>query len=188
MDSLGGVAIESLDGLDEEEKNEYLKEFLLPIIASVDEENASAITEEMLKVDEESIVRRDFRYKGPIRVVSLFVVEFFSLQVERGGCSPLRIMSHFQRLFSDIGRAWDLGADDPDSVLYIVNEVRNSLQKSDCVLQDKERSDIVEELCDVTIQLLQQRQSSSFSAQVSAESLSISKRIPAKQGASIHEL
>ena len=56
MDSLGGVAIESLDGLDEEEKNEYLKEFLLPIIASVDEENASAITEEMLKVDEESIV------------------------------------------------------------------------------------------------------------------------------------
>ena len=51
MDSLGGVAIESLDGLDEEEKNEYLKEFLLPIIASVDEENASAITEEMLKVD-----------------------------------------------------------------------------------------------------------------------------------------
>ena len=120
--------------------------------------------------------------------VSLFVVEFFSLQVERGGCSPLRIMSHFQRLFSDIGRAWDLGADDPDSVLYIVNEVRNSLQKSDCVLQDKERSDIVEELCDVTIQLLQQRQSSSFSAQMSAESLSISKRIPAKQGASIHEL
>ena len=56
MDSLGGVAIESLDGLNEEEKNEYLKEFLLPIIASVDEENASAITEEMLKVDEESIV------------------------------------------------------------------------------------------------------------------------------------
>ena len=56
MDSLGGVAIESLDGLDEEEKNEYLKEFLLPIIASVDEENASAITEEMLKEDEESIV------------------------------------------------------------------------------------------------------------------------------------
>ena len=56
MDSLGGVASESLDGLDEEEKNEYLKEFLLPIIASVDEENASAITEEMLKVDEESIV------------------------------------------------------------------------------------------------------------------------------------
>lgn len=42
--------------MDEEEKNEYLKEFLLPIIASVDEENASAITEEMLKVDEESIV------------------------------------------------------------------------------------------------------------------------------------
>ena len=56
MDSLGGVAIESLDGLDEEEKNEYLKEFLLPIIASVDEENASAITEEMVKGDEESIV------------------------------------------------------------------------------------------------------------------------------------
>ena len=97
-------------------------------------------------------------------------------------------MSQFQRLFSEIGRAWDLGADDPDSVLYIVNEVRRSLQKSDCVLQDKEKSDIVEELCDVTIQMLQQRQSSSFGAQMSAESLSISKRIPAKQGAYIHAL
>lgn len=56
MDALGPVEEESLQGLSEEEKNEYLKEFLLPIIASVDEENAAAITEELLKVDEASIV------------------------------------------------------------------------------------------------------------------------------------
>ena len=56
MDALGPVEEESLQGLSEEAKNEYLKEFLLPIIASVDEENAAAITEELLKVDEASIV------------------------------------------------------------------------------------------------------------------------------------
>lgn len=56
MDMLGPVEEGSLQGLSEEEKNEYLKEFLLPIIASVDEENATVIAEELLKVDEASIV------------------------------------------------------------------------------------------------------------------------------------
>lgn len=90
-------------------------------------------------------------------------------------------MSLYQRLFAEIGRAWDLGYEDEPAVLGIVNEVKGELQRAEDGNQDKDRRDVLDELCDVTVQLLQQHHSSAIPAQSSIESFSISKRVPSKQ-------
>lgn len=89
-------------------------------------------------------------------------------------------MSLYQRLFAEIGRAWDLDADEP-AVLGIVSEVKGELQRVEENNQDKDRRDVLDELCDVTVQLLQQHRGSVLPAQSSIESFSISKRVPSKQ-------
>lgn len=90
-------------------------------------------------------------------------------------------MSLYQRLFAEIGRAWDLGYEDEPAVLGIVSEVKGELQRVEENNQDKDRRDVLDELCDVTVQLLQQHRGSVLPTQSSIESFSISKRVPSKQ-------
>lgn len=94
-------------------------------------------------------------------------------------------MSLYQRLFAEIGKAWDLGYEDEPTVLRIVNGIKEELQRQDDSIQEKERRDVLDELCDVTMQFLQQHHTSTVSVQTNMECFSISKRVPSKPSLSL---
>ena len=49
--TVGSVEAEDIEGMEEAEKIEYLREFILPVVASIDTDNAKVIAEALLAMD-----------------------------------------------------------------------------------------------------------------------------------------
>lgn len=91
------------------------------------------------------------------------------------------VYTDYQNILTDIGRVWDLCKNRPNESREDLHTIQEQYMQSISFVQDRERNQIIEELLEVTNQLISSNNSSCFSPEQSPENddsrlLSLSKR------------
>lgn len=89
--------------------------------------------------------------------------------------------SNYQELFNDIGFVWDHSQEDQNSLQQNLQSIHNQFMISEQIHKEKEQNQIIEELLEVTSQIIQKPINSSIQQNNNGKeeeigSISISKR------------
>lgn len=98
----------------------------------------------------------------------------------------------FQEVFSDIGKAWDTEVRNGPAAQQAIRDIKHKLSISNGLITSKERKEIIEELIDVSSQLMQPKEeipgSSDYEDTECKVTTSISKRKRLKRSTSCESL
>lgn len=98
----------------------------------------------------------------------------------------------FQEVFSDIGKAWDTEVRNGPAAQQAIREIKHKLSISSGLITSKERKEVIEELIDVSTQLMQPKEeipgSSDYEDTECKVATSISKRKRLKRSTSSESL
>ena len=98
----------------------------------------------------------------------------------------------FQEVFSDIGKAWDTEVRNGPAAQQAIREIKHKLSISSGLITSKERKEVIEELIDVSTQLMQPKEeipvSSDYDDTEYKVATSISKRKRLKRSTSCESL